>query len=66
MSALRDLQHALELTYAGEQSIEAGCVKDHLEDLGWVLTPAPERVVKPAQEPLPLASTRGLPKQRTP
>ncbi len=64
MSALRDLQHALELTYAGEQSIEAGCVKDHLEDLGWVLTPAPR--AKPEQDPLPLASTSGLPKRRMP
>ena len=61
--ALRDLQHALEICYAGDQSIEAGCVADALEDLGWALTPAPLRRV--AQEPLPLASTAALPKRRT-
>lgn len=36
--ALRDLQHALERVYSGDQSTEAGCVADALEDLGWALT----------------------------
>ena len=61
--ALRDLQFALEKCYSGDQSTEAGCVADALEDLGWALTPAPLRRV--AQEPLPLASTAGLPKRRS-
>ena len=62
--ALRDLQHALERCYVGDQSIEAGAVADALDQLGWRLTPAaPVRV---RQEPLPLeASTRRLGRRRT-
>lgn len=62
--SLRDLQHALESVYSGDQSIEAGCVADALEDLGWSLTPAPP-LRRVAQEPLPLASTAALPKMHS-
>lgn len=61
--ALRDLQHALERIYSGDQSIEAGCVMDQLTDLGWTLTPLPVERVQ--QDELPLASTRDLGKRRT-
>lgn len=60
-NAQRDMQTALERTYAGEQSIESGCVMDALADLGWKLAPIAQ--TRPAQDELPLpASTRGLPK----
>lgn len=59
------IQAALEDVYAGDQSIEAGAVADRLEDAGWVL-----RRVAPGCAPidpsLPFASTKGLPKLRTP
>ena len=61
---LHDMACALEACYGGTQDVEAGCVLDILEDMGWVLTPAaPVRV---RQEPLPLeASTRRLGRRRT-
>lgn len=61
---LIDLQHALERVFSGDMRVEAGCLADQLEDLGYVgLTPAPP--VRAAQEPLPLARTSRLPKRRT-
>lgn len=62
---LIDLQHALELVFAGDMRVEAGCVADQLDTLGYVgLVPAPP--VRVRQEPLPLeASTRRLGRRRT-
>lgn len=57
--AERDMECALELVYGGTQAIEAGCVLDHLTDMGWRLVPAPIR--EPLPEP---ASTAALPKRR--
>lgn len=45
---------------SGTQQIEAGCVLDHLFDMGWQLTPVAQ--TRPVQDPLPLASTSVLPK----
>lgn len=63
MSQQRDMQHALERVYSGDQSIEAGCVLDALADLGWLLDEAPP--VAPGQLELPAASTKPLPKRRS-
>lgn len=54
---LRDLEHALSKVFSGDMSMEAGCVMDALEDLGWQLTPIAETRVDP-----PRASTSRLPK----
>lgn len=61
---LRDLQHALEMVFSGDMRLEAGCLADQLDTLGYVgLTPAPPTRV--TQEPLPLAATTGLGKRRS-
>jgi hypothetical protein len=59
-NAQRDLAHALERCYSGDQSLEAGCVLDALTDMGWRL----ERMADPVAVP-DVASTRGLPRRRT-
>lgn len=59
----RDMQHALEKVYAGDQSIEAGALLDELHDLGWVMREAPPIA---GQMELPSeASTKPLGKRRS-
>jgi hypothetical protein len=59
---LTDLQHSLANVWSGADRLDAEAVADHLSDLGWVgLRAAPP--ARPAQDPLPLASTRRLPKR---
>jgi hypothetical protein len=61
---LTDLQHALAAVWSGADRLDAEAVADQLADLGWVgLRAAPPRRLE--QDPLPLASTRALPKKRS-
>lgn len=59
--AQRDLAHALTIVYGSDQTIEAGCVLDQLEDLGWSLTTT--RPPRPESSLFPAASTSRLPKR---
>ena len=58
------IQAALEKVYAGDQSIEASAVADHLEDAGWVLRQVAPGFA-PADPSLPFASTKALPKKHS-
>lgn len=61
MTPTEVLQRALAEVYSGADRLDAEAVMDHLTDLG-----AEVRWVPPAQEPLPLASTRRMPKKANP
>lgn len=61
---LRDLQHALERIFSGDMAVEAGCLADQLEDLGYDgLRLA--RAARPEPSLFPEASTAGLVKRRS-
>lgn len=61
---VRDLQTALERLFSGDMAVEAGCLADQLEDLGY--DGLRLRRLAPPEPPLfPAASTSRLPKGRT-
>lgn len=61
MSRTEAMQRALAEVYSGADRLDAEAVLDQLSDLEWDVVLRP-----PAQEPLPLASTRRMPKKANP
>lgn len=64
-SEVRDIQTALERLFSGDMSVEAGCLADQLEDLGYDGLRL-RRLVRPEPSLFDEASTSGLPKMRSP
>lgn len=61
---VRDIQTAMERLFSGDMAVEAGCLADQLEDLGYDGLRL-RRSARPEPSLFPEASTSRLPKGRT-